>query len=166
MDLKIKLYLERSENELVLAQASFLLSTNDEAKDAVKVPRDKTFFHNVISQSYYSVFYCAKAYLLSKGIETKPPEEHKKTYDTFKKFVEEGVIDVELMNIYEDAVIKAEELLNIFKTEKGKRGHFTYHIDANANKPFSEESLENSKKFIAHIKKIIEVKSDKKGAKS
>ena len=32
MDIKIKGYLDRAENELVLADANFLLSTNEEAK--------------------------------------------------------------------------------------------------------------------------------------
>ncbi len=33
MDLKVKLYLERSENELVFAEASFKLSIDDNAKE-------------------------------------------------------------------------------------------------------------------------------------
>ena len=71
MDLMAKLYLERSENEVVFANAAFELSVSDKAKEALNITKGRTFFSNVISQSYYSIFYCAKAYLLTKGIQTK-----------------------------------------------------------------------------------------------
>lgn len=161
MDSKVKLYLERAENELVLANASFELSVKDDAKEILKVPKGSTFFNNVISQSYYSIFYCAKAYLVVRGIETKPPEEHKKTYEEFKKIVLSKQLDKELLEIYEDAMIKANTLLKIFKKEKWKRGHFTYHINASANMPVAKKSLENAKKFVSNIMKILE-SGDKK----
>lgn len=156
MDLKVKLYLERSENELVFAEASFRLSIDDNVKEIMKVPKDKTFFNNVISQAYYAIFYSAKAYLLSKGIETKSPEEHRKTYEEFRKIVRSDQLDKELLEIYDDAVIKADNLLGIFKKEKWKRGHFTYHINANANIPIAKNSIENARKFLVHLTKILE----------
>lgn len=156
MDLKVKLYLERAENELVLANASFELSTKNDAKEILGVPKDKTFFNNVISQAYYSIFYCAKAYLLTKGVEAKPPGEHRKTYEEFKRIVLSKQLDKELLEIYEAVVTKANTLLQIFKEEKWKRGHFTYHINASANKPFAENSLKNAKKFLSNILKILE----------
>lgn len=165
MDSEVKLYLERAENELVLAEASFELSINDIAKETLKVPKNRTFYSNVISQAYYAIFYSAKAYLLNKGVKTKTPDEHKKTYKEFKKLVKQGIIDKELLEIYEDAVIKASSLLMIFKEEKWKRVHFTYHINASANKPFAENSLENSKKFLANILKMFDFIEDKKEEK-
>ena len=111
--------------------------------------------NEVISESYYSIFYSTKAYLLNKGIATFPPEEHKKTYVEFKNFVDSGKLDKDLLDIYEDAVNKAEELLKIFFTEKGKRGRFTYKINANATIPFAKESLNNAKKFVSSIKGLL-----------
>ena len=70
MDIKIKGYLDSAENELVLADANFLLSTNEEAKIKLGVSLNKTFFNNVISESYYTIFYSAKAFLLFFGIKT------------------------------------------------------------------------------------------------
>ncbi|MFT4304712.1 MAG: hypothetical protein ACMXX8_01340 [Candidatus Woesearchaeota archaeon] len=87
MDINIKRYLDRAESELILANANFSLSTSNEIKDLFKIQKDKTFFNNVISESYYAIFYTAKAYLLSLNIKTAPPEEHKKTYNEFKKMV-------------------------------------------------------------------------------
>ena len=88
MDLKVKGYLERAENELILAKANFELSTKEEIKQILRISSGRTFFNDVISESYYSIFYSAKAYLLSQGIETQSPEEHRKTYEEFKKIVE------------------------------------------------------------------------------
>ena len=71
----------------------------------------------------------------TKNIKTTAPEVHKKTYEAFKEqFVDSGVLDIELLNIYKKMIIRADELLQIFKDEKWKRGHFTYQTISQANK--------------------------------
>ncbi len=156
MDSRVKLYLERAESEILIAKANFEISISKELKATLKIPEEQTFFADVISQSYYSIFYTAKAYLLSKKIETKPPEEHKRAYKEFKKIVKLGEIDAELLEIYESEAEKAEALLKIFYLEKDKRGRFTYNINASANIPYAEESIENARKFVSVLKAIIE----------
>jgi uncharacterized protein (UPF0332 family) len=156
MDLKIKSYLNRSENKIKLAKANFELSISKEAKDFFNLNEKDTFFNDVISQSYYCIFYSAKAYLLSVYIETNPPEEHKKTYEKFKEEVENKDLIQELIPIYDDAVEKAETLLKIFANERKNRGRFTYDVNANANMPFAKESINNAKIFLATIKSILE----------
>lgn len=156
MDTKVRLYLERAENELILARTNFNISVESRLKATLNIPLKNTFFNEVISLCYYSIFYTAKAYLLSKNISTNPPEEHRKTYEEFEKFVESGRLDKELWKIYEEETEKAESLLNILHIEKIKRGRFTYNINASANIPYAKESLENAKKFISIIKNLIE----------
>lgn|SRR3989344_2618556 len=162
MDSKVKLYLERAEGEVLLAKTSFDISQSKELKTALNIPLDQTFFADVISQGYYSVFYTAKAYLIWKGIETKMPEEHKKTYNEFRKLVNSGELDKELLEIYESEAEKADALLKILLLEKSKRGRFTYDVNAHANVPYAEESVENAKKFVSVIKNVIEKKDEKK----
>lgn len=156
MDLKVKGYLERAENELVLAKANFELSIKEEVKQLLHVPSGKTFFNDVISESYYSIFYSAKALLLSQGIETEAPEEHRKTYEEFRKIVESKKIDKSLKEIYDQESEKAEALLKIFFTERKNRGRFTYNINANANMPFAEQSIKNARIFSSAIRAIID----------
>lgn len=159
MDLNYKLYIERANNELKLAEIIFNLSENKEVQlNIFKIADPETYFSSVISHAYYCIFYCAKAYLAKRGIKTKPPEEHKKTYEEFSKFVEEGILDKELLIIYENELIKAENLLEIFKKEKKKRGKFTYQKLPQANKQPAFESLENSKKFFKSIYNILGLK--------
>jgi len=156
MDLKVKGYLERAENELILAKANFELSTKEEIKQILKISSGRTFFNDVISESYYSIFYSAKAYLLSQNIETQAPEEHKKTYEEFKKLIELKRLNKQLKEIYELESEKAETLLKIFFSEKRNRGRFTYDINANANLPFAEQSIKNARIFASAIKSILE----------
>lgn len=156
MDIRVKGYMERAENELILAKANFELSTQTSAKEMLKIPIDKTFFNNVISESYYSIFYSAKAYLVSEGVETSAPEEHKKTYIEFKRIVDSNRLDRQLAEIYEEESNKAETLLRIFFDEKRKRGRFTYSLNANANFPFAEKSIQNAKIFLSTIKSLLE----------
>lgn len=152
MDSNIKLYLERSENEIELAKIVFTL-TRDKTIQANVFHIDKvlSFYSAVITHAYFSIFYGAKAYLLKKGITTKPPEEHKKTFEEFKKLTEQGVLDVELLKLYERVLIRADTLLEIFKNEKRKRGIFTYQELPQANFAPASESLDNAKLFFKHI---------------
>ena len=66
-DHKEMLYLERAKNELDLAKAIFQLSTNNRLKLEFELKEDATFFSNVIGNSYYCIFYSAKAVLQSKS---------------------------------------------------------------------------------------------------
>jgi len=157
MDSMVKIYLERSLNELSQAKLLFAISDNIEKKQEFQIEEETTFYSGAISHAYYSIFYAAKAILLTKNIKTSAPEVHKKTYEAFKEqFVDSGIIDIELLNIYNKMIVRADELLQIFKDEKWKRGHFTYKTIPQANKDPAEESINNASKFIKNIKVIIE----------
>ncbi len=157
MDSMVKIYLDRSLNELSQAKLLFAISNDNEKKQEFQIEEEMTFYSGAISHAYYSIFYSAKAILLTKGIKTTAPEVHKKTYEAFKeKFVDSGIIDSELLMIYEKMIVKADELLQIFKDEKWKRGHYTYKTIPQANKGPAEESINNASKFIRNIKMIIE----------
>jgi uncharacterized protein (UPF0332 family) len=152
MDSEFKLYLKRSQNELNLARIIMKVSVDKEIQiEILGIEEEDTYFSAVISHAYYGIFYGAKAYLLTKGIKTKAPEEHKKTFEEFKKLVEKGVIDVELLKIYEEMLIKADTLLHIFRHEKAKRGDFTYRKLPQANLEPAKESIENAKTFFKHM---------------
>ncbi len=156
MDIRVKGYLDRAENEIILARANFEISTQVKAKEFLNIPLERTFFNDVISESYYAIFYSAKAFLLFLGIKTEAPEEHRKTYEEFKKIVESKKLDKQLAEIYEEESNKAETLLRIFFDEKRNRGRFTYNVNANANKPFAEQSIKNARFFASTIKHLIE----------
>lgn len=153
----VKLYLERADNELVLSESLFRISSNALLQQSqLKIEKTTTFYSAVITHAYYSIFYSAKAILLLKGIKTKPPEEHRKTLRAFTGLVKSGFVDKQLLKIYEDVVVKAEVLVDIFALEKKKRGKFTYHKLPQANKQPALESLENAKLFFKSINAIVE----------
>ncbi len=153
---EVKLYLDRAEDEILLSKKDLECSTDKKTKEFLGIPEEKTFYYSVISHAYYSIFYSAKAYLFRKGIKTQAPDEHEKTYEKLKKFVERGILDNELLRIYECEISKAESLSNIFFIEKGKRGRFTYNLKSEANLPYAKESIENARKFVSIIKAILE----------
>lgn len=157
MDLNHKLYLERGKNEIQLGRIIFQVSNEKDIQlDIFKVSEPDTYFSSVITHAYYCIFYSAKAYLIKRGIKTEAPEEHKKTYEEFKKLVDEGTIDVELLNIYEKMIIRSESLLGIFKIEKKKRGEFTYQKLPQANLEPAQESLKNAEIFFRHTYNLCE----------
>lgn len=156
----IKLYLERAENEIVLAESLFRISSENSLKESLGINLRETFYSAVVSHSYYCIFYSAKAFLLLKGVRTKMPNEHKKTYDEFKRL--KNFLDDSLLKIYEEESMKAESLLEIFFEEKRKRGTFTYNKLPQANREPARESLENAGRFFRNINVIIEEHGRKK----
>jgi len=157
MDSVVKIYVQRALNEISAAKLLFEVSNNKDKKEDFNIEENMTFYSAVISHSYYSIFYSAKAILLTKGIKTSSPEVHKKTYESFKEqFVDSGVLDVELLNIYQKMIVRADELLQIFKNEKWKRGHFTYQTISQANKNPANQSMQSATNFLKNIRIIIE----------
>jgi len=53
-------------------------------------------------------------------------------------------------------LVRAGELLKIFKDEKWKRGHFTYQTIPQANKEPAKQSIKNASYFLKNIKIIID----------
>ena len=116
-----------------------------------KVNEDSTFYSGTISHSYYSIFYCVKAMLLTKNIETDAPEIHKKTLEKFKEiFIDTGLLDTKLLIIYQTMIVRAEALLEMYKAEKRKGGDFTYNTIPQANRNPAEESIKHAKEFFKH----------------
>lgn len=155
-DRREKLYLERAKNELDLAKSIFKIFIESKLKLEFELKENTTFFSNVISNAYYCIFYSAKALLLTKNIITEPPEEHKKTLEEFEKLALSGEIDKELLIIYKSIVVKADELLGIFRKEKSKRGKFTYKKLPQANLEPAKESLTNAEKFFKNVNLMIQ----------
>ena len=157
MDSNISLYIERSENELDLANVIYIVTGDEKLqREIFHLSSVQTFYSGVIAHSYYSIFYAAKAYLLTKGIKTRPPSEHKNTYHQFRKLTFKGIVKRDLLKAYEEEYIKAETLLRIFKSERKKRGHFTYQKLAQANKEPAEKSISNAGIFFKHINRLCE----------
>jgi uncharacterized protein (UPF0332 family) len=151
-----KLYIHRAENEIKLAGIVFAVSEDlSMQKEAFRVNDPETYYSAVIAHSYYSIFYGAKAYLAKKRIEVSAPEEHKKAFAEFEKFVKSGELDVELLKIYQEALVRAEYLLGLFKEEKKKRGEFTYRTMPQANKEPAKESIDRAKTFFKHMYAIV-----------
>ena len=156
MDSLVEIYLNRANNEIMAAVSLKKLSEGQKEKQDFELPSNVTFYSSVISHAYYAIFYSAKAILLTNGIKTTLPNVHKATLDKFKEsFVDSGILDVKLLDIYKKLIIRADDLLEIFQLEKGKRGSFTYTTIPQANKEPAEESIENAKFFVSNMTKVI-----------
>ena len=145
MDSMVEIYFDRAGNELLAAESLKKLSEDAKAKEDFDIPQKTTFYSSVISHSYYSVFYAAKAILLTKKIKTDAPNVHKKTYDEFERvFVKTGILDMKLLSIYKEMVVRADDLLEIFRESKSKRGRFTYKTIPQANIEPADESIKHA----------------------
>lgn len=155
MDFEYKIYLARAQNELNLSMMIQKISVDRIMQVETFGMKEDTYYSAVISHAYYSIFYAAKAYLLLKSIKTSAPEEHRKTFDEFSKLVDKGTVDMELLRIYQNLLMKADTLLHIFGLEKGKRSTFTYKRVSQANKEPAKESINHAKIFFKHIVAVL-----------
>jgi uncharacterized protein (UPF0332 family) len=142
--------LQRARNELKIAKILFALSDEQDMQERC-VGYLGTYYSAVITHSYYGIFYCLKSYLLSKGITIDPPDEHRKTVEALRYYADMGILDKELLLCYEDVLLRADTLLGLVKSEKRKRGDFTYKIHAPANKIPAQESIRNAELIIEHF---------------
>ena len=151
------LYIQRAENELVVADILNNISKNEKIQtDIFKLEKDFTFFSSVISQCYYCIFYSAKSILIQNGFDISGPEIHRKTFESFdKNLIQTGKIDEILLQIYRNLLLKSDELLSIFSIEKRKRGEYTYQKLPQSNIEPASESLDNARLFFKIIRKII-----------
>jgi uncharacterized protein (UPF0332 family) len=156
MDSEHKIYLARAENELNLSVMVQKISDDKKLQVEIFRMKEDTYYSATISHAYYSIFYAAKAYLLLKGIKTEAPNEHKKTFEEFSKLVDKGVVDIELLRIYQSMLIKADTLLHIFGLEKGKRGKYTYRRIPQANQEPAQESIRNAQAFFNNMFRLCE----------
>src|SRR3989344_5123056 len=151
MGSKADMYVKRAKTELEAAEILDKVSKNNEVKQNFDISPESTYYSGVIAHAYYAIFYSAKAMLLTQGIETEAPEVHKKTLDAFKtEFIDSGLLDAKLLVIYKQMIARAETLLGIFRSEKKKRGDFTYNTIPQANQEPAGESVQNAKEFIKH----------------
>jgi uncharacterized protein (UPF0332 family) len=152
-----KLCLERARNEIKTSLMLNQLSKNPRLQiEEFKIAEPETYYSGVISHSYYAIFFAARAYLESRNVHIKSEQgQHQQVYFEFRKLVKKGEIDKELLKIYEEAAIKAEVLLDIFKKEKGKRSEFTYQKLPQANSEPASESLNNASLFYKTINRLL-----------
>ena len=151
MDSKGDMFMKRARTEIDSAIIIFEASGSNELKKNLMIDENSTFYSGVIPHAYYSIFYCAKAMLITKGVETSDPLVHKKTYDAFKElFIETGLLDASLLFIYKELIVRADELLEIYRQERKKRGDFTYSTIPQANRGPAERSVTNAKTFFRH----------------
>ncbi len=151
------LFLERAENELKLAKIVFAVSQDFPLQTKLfdeKYP--ETYYSATITHCYYCIFYCAKAYLINKGVKLVAPQEHKKAYVALMKYAKTGELDLELLKLYQEALVRAETLLGIFHDEKKKRGDFTYKTLPQANQMPARESIANAQTFYKNLRAIVQ----------
>lgn len=152
MDSEVKIMLDRADNEILAAKALKRLSEEQKVQQELNIPDKTTFYSSVISHSYYSIFYAARAYLLFKKIKLSSEQGiHQQVYFKFRNIILEEPAGKEILELYEGIKTKAEMLLGIFSDEKRKRKAFTYETIAQANKSPAEESITNASIFLSHI---------------
>lgn len=151
------LYIMRAENEIAAAQILLEASKSPEMQKKIfSLDNEFTFYSSVISHSYYSIFFSAKAILAKEGIKTYSPNIHLRTLDAFDEaLVKTGKLDVYFLKIYKQMILRADDLLGIFAAEREKRGRFTYRTIPQANLEPAIESIKNALFFFKHINKII-----------
>jgi len=143
---KVENYLEKSESKLLLAKNSYSLSTNSYLRELSGLPREMTFFNETVQQSYFSIFYAAKAYLISNNLETRPPGEHISTYNGLERELEFNGVDI----------ITAKKLMKQYHDEKFKRGKSTYDPNFRVEMPDAKRSIINAEDFLLAINALLE----------
>jgi len=158
-------FLANANDSLRTARCIYDISTNKDYQGYTGYEGLKGFLW-VINASYYSMFYMARALLENEGIKLKSDLSiHSLTFDAFiYYFYLPGKLQKRLFEQYIEAQEEADELLGKQRAdelieeyfwEKGKRGKFTYETEEFAIQSKAKTSLERATKFNTEIKMII-----------
>jgi uncharacterized protein (UPF0332 family) len=153
---KVEAYLGRAENNIVLAKHLYELSTHACMREDMNLKEDMTFLGDVVSLSYYSIFYAAKAYTISNGSRGTAKTVHADTYEMLEKELYSKGFGAKTKEVYEALMIDSRKLLDIFINEKNKRGSYTYNPMSKAKLRNAKASIENAEIFLISIKYLLE----------
>lgn len=125
-------------NEKDLAQYRYKMAV--EKLEAAKLLKEKKFYKDSISRSYYAIFTAARALL---AIEKKDSAKHSGIISLFNRyFVKTELIDKNYSKILAKAKIYRE---------RGDYGDFSIVSSAEV-----DEQIENAEEFLKEIKKYID----------
>ena len=116
----------------------------------------------VIVVSYYAMFYLANAVLLHYSYKTQDKIAHKVTSDALIALVLDK-LKKELLEDYEDmqqdaleiANAKAEDLVESYGLELGKRSRFQYNMLEQTKEAKAQTSLKRASAFVFELKKLL-----------
>jgi uncharacterized protein (UPF0332 family) len=142
---KIKLFLERAENSLVIAKHH---------KD--KTIKDVSELHQnywAITISYYSILYAAKALILTKGYEVKTHIAAQIALETL--CVPSDIEKEDLLLLDQAHKILENEYITYFEDSRKESHIARYSSIKKYEERRVEEIFENARKFILKIKLIL-----------
>lgn len=118
-----------------LEEARSWLEKAEETLDAARALRDRGFYNQMVSASYYAMFYAAKAALVSDGVHSK---KHSGVISSFGRlFAKTGRLDPRLhralMTAYKDRQLT------------------DYRIGSAAAPEAAADSLEEAEEFVAAV---------------
>ena len=162
----VDFFLTNANDSLRTARCIYDMSTNKDYQEYTGYEGLKGFLW-VINASYYSMFYVVRALLENEGIKLKSDLSiHSLTFDALiYYFYLTGKLQKRLFEQYIEAQEeaneflgkqKADELVEEYFWEKGKRGKFTYETEEFAIQSKAKTSLDRATKFNTEIKMIIE----------
>ena len=161
----VDFFLTNADDSLKTARCVYDLSTNKDYQEYTGYMGLKGFLW-VINASYYSMFYMVRALLENEGITLKSDlSVHALTFDALiYYFYLTGKLQKRLFEQYieaqEDAAEllgqqKADELVDEYFWEKGKRGKLTYETEEFAIQSKAKTSLDRATKFNTEIRMIF-----------
>ena len=161
----VDFFLTNAEKSLNSANALFDLSTDADMQQKTGYQNFDGFLW-VVNASYYSMFYMARALLENEGIKIKAElSVHALTFDAVINFFYlNGKLQKRLIEDFAEAKEEANELLGRQKAdqlvedyfwEKGKRATFTYKTNEVVIRTKAKTSIERARRFNEEIRKAI-----------
>ena len=163
-------FLDNSRKSFDSAKVLMDISTNLKLQEELGYPN---FDGNLwtINASYYSMFYMVRGLLESSGIKIKSDSAtqsiHQIVFQSLVYFFYMNKrLEKKLIEDFHEAILesgeilgkeKAKKLVEDYKSEKDKRGIFTYELGQIAMQNKAKTSLERAKLFNQEIRKMIKL---------
>lgn len=151
---KINLYQKKGEKSFTIAAFLLKSAKNKELRETNELPDELFLNYWIITISYYSMLYLAKALILTKGYET---DDHYSTQIALGKlFVITDELEIEDLEILNQSYkILEDEYIAYFEEARKESRNARYEAIKSYDRQRVDAIYNNAKKFIAKIGLII-----------
>lgn len=149
-------FMEKARHNLQVCNAIRVLSSEEDAKTALRLPKDFSAFDWVVVTAYYAMYHSALAALASVGYKS---DNHTATIVALEIFfVRKKLLEPEFLDKLKQARELEEEYVRKLRQARRQRETAQYVVTEETGKDAAEKLLGDAQLFVNRIERLIEEK--------
>ncbi|MFH1285980.1 MAG: HEPN domain-containing protein [Candidatus Micrarchaeota archaeon] len=147
-------FMEKARHNLLFCSVVYNLSSNSEAKKALKLRDDFSAFDWAVISAYYAMYHSALAALASIGYKS---DSHAATVIALEVFfVRKNLLEKEFLEKLKQARELEEEYVQKLRRARRQRETAQYEVTEETGRSAAEALLKDAREFVNQVEELIE----------